>query len=154
MRILDIEQLFQSEKGLEEVLNKLELDFEKNDYWAGVSQEGLTSDPQEARKALCELAGVYSNLVTILAIANTEKKNREIKYYNKLKIDMENEGKKFISAVAERQASEFVGDYRRIRNVIQGYINGCDKMISSLQSTLKSTMEDYKHSNLSGGGEY
>jgi len=137
MRILELEKLFQTEPTLEKALEELKEDFEKVDYWAGVLRSGLVDNPEEANKALGELTGTYSNLRTALAIATTEKKNREVRHYNQLKIDTENLGKKFVSAVGEKEASAHVASYRRIRNIIEGYKEAAEKDISSLQSMLK-----------------
>jgi hypothetical protein len=137
MRILELEKKFESENTLDEVLKELKEDFSKVDYWAGVLRSGLVDNPEEANKALGELTGCYSNLRTALAIATTEKRNREVRYYNKLKIDTENEGKKFVSAVGEKEASGHVAGYRRVRNIIEGYKEASEKDISTLQSILK-----------------
>ena len=142
MRILELEKLFQQDDTLEKVLEKLKEDIEKVDYWAGVLRSGLVDNPEEANKALGELTGTYSNLRTVLAIAETEKKNREVKYYGQLRIDTENQGKKFVSASAEKEASAHVADYRRIRNLILGYKESAEKAIGALQSMLKDMTRD------------
>lgn len=137
MRILELEKKFQSEETLNTVLEYLKEDFEKNDYWAGVLKSGLVDNPEEANKALGEMTGTFSNLRTVLAIAETEKKNREDTYHGKLRIDTENEGKKFVDATAKKEASAYVASYRRIRNYILGYKESAEKTIGSLQSMLK-----------------
>lgn len=137
MRVLELEKKFQQEDTLEEVLMDLKKDFDKVDYWAGVLRSGLVDNPEEANKALGELTGVYMNLRPALAIAETEKKNREVRFYNNLKIEIENQGKKFVSASSEKEASGHVSNYRRIRNLILGYKEAAEKGIGSLQSILK-----------------
>lgn len=137
MRILELEKKFQSEETLDGVLGDLEKDFEKVDYWAGVLRSGLVDNPEEANKALGELTGTYMSLRVVLAIAETEKKNREVRQYGQIRIDTENQGKKFVSASAEKEASAHVAEYRRIRNLILGYKESAEKAIGSLQSMLK-----------------
>lgn len=145
MRILELEKLFQSEETLRQILGKLENDFNIVDEYAEMLKSGIANNPEEAKKMLAELTGVYSNLTTVLAVAETEKKNREIRHYNKLKIDFDNEGKtdekgkliKFVSAIKEKEASGYVANYRRIRNLIAGYQEATAKSVSTLQSTLK-----------------
>jgi len=144
MRVLEIEKLFQQEDTLDEVLTKCKEDFDKVDYYAGIMKDNLTDNPEEAKKALNELTGVYIGLKTVLAIAETEKKNRETRYYDQLRIDTENAGKKFVSASSEKEASAHVANYRRIRNLIQGYTDACEKAISTLQSILKYLAEEMK----------
>ena len=145
MRILEIENYFQDEGTLGKVLDECKADFELIDYYANsVLKTKLANNPDEAKGALLVLAGVFSNLSTILSIAITEKNNRETKEYDRLRIETENAGdKKFTSAQAEKTASLSVASYRRIRNIIEGYMNGCEKMIVSLQSTLKNEKKNY-----------
>src|SRR3990172_11367051 len=113
-------------------------------YYANTVLKGkLANNAEEAKQALLVLAGVFSNLTTVLSIAITEKKNREIREYNRLRIETENAGNKFTSTIGEKQASEFVGEYRRIRNLVEGYVNGCEKQISALQSTIKNEKRTY-----------
>ena len=144
MRILEIEKAFQDEKTLEQVLDLIKEDVELVDYYANdILKSKLANNPEEAKSAVLVLAGVFSNLTTVLSVAMTEKKNREIREYNRIRIEAENAEKKVTSAVMEQQASVFVASYRRIRNIIDGYVNGCEKQISALQSTLKNEKRTY-----------
>ena len=146
MRILEIEQYFQDESTLGKVLEECKADFELIDYYANsVLKTKLANNPDEAKGALLVLAGVFSNLSTVLSIAITEKNNRETRAYDTLRIEIENAGGKFTSASVEKQASLTVASYRRIRNIIEGYMNGCEKMIVSLQSTLKNEKKNYNN---------
>ena len=143
MRILNIEVLFEKEETLDKILDELKEDFEKVDYYANIMKTNITNNPEEVKKALTELTGVFSNLRTVLGIAETEKKNREIKHYSKLRIDTENEGKKFISATGDKLASLAVAPYRRIRNIILAYKESAEKAITSLQSILRYMAVEY-----------
>lgn len=144
MRMLEIEQLFQSENTLNEVLEQCKEDFEKIDYYAGLMKTNVTDISEEAKKALNELTGTYMSLKTVLSVAESEKKNREIRHYDSIRIEAGKEGKKFSSAPTERQASAYVIKYRRVRNIIEGYTNACEKAISTLQSMLKFLAEEIK----------
>lgn len=144
MRILEIEKLFENEETLDQVLEKCKEDFDKIDYYAGIMKQNITNNPEEAKKALNELTGTYSNLRTVLAIAETEKKNREIRAYSKLRIDIENEGKQFKDGQGKQLASGKVASYRRVRNIILGYKEACEKSITSLQSLLRHMTEEMK----------
>ena len=144
MRILEIEQAFQDEKTLSKVLELIKEDVELVDYYAdSVLKSKLANNVEEAKSAVLVLAGVFSNLTTVLSVAMTEKKNREIREYNRIRIESENAEKKFTSAIGEAMASESVASYRRIRNIIEGYCNGCEKQISALQSTIKNEKRTY-----------
>jgi len=84
MRILELEKLFEKEETLNKVLEMLEADFEMVDYWSGVRKSNITNNSEEIDKALNELSGAYSNLRIALAIAETEKKNRETIFKEKI----------------------------------------------------------------------
>jgi len=144
MRILEIEKHFQQEDTLNKVLEALKEDIEKIDYWSSIMKRGITVNPEEAKDALNDLTGRFMSLKTILSIAETEKKNRETRKYNEIKMAKENAKQKFVSASADKEASAFVGDYRRIRNLIQAYVDSCEKAISTLQSLLKYMGEEIK----------
>ena len=138
MRILEIEKLFQDETTLGQIMEECKEDIELVDYYANqILKSTVANNPEEAKKALLVVTGVYSNLTTVLSIAESEKKNRQEREYNRLRIEIENAGNKFVSAQADKQSSAFVGDYRRIRNLIEGYVKAAEKQISSLQSVLK-----------------
>lgn len=142
MRILDLEQKFKSEETLAEILTELQQDFEKVDYWANLLKANISDNGAvEAQRGLSELTGTFMTLKTALAIAETEKKNREIRFYCKLRIETE-KTKKFVNAVGEKEASVAVAEYRRIRNLIQGYMEACQVGISTLQSILKAIITE------------
>lgn len=147
MRILDIEKHFQTEETLEKVLEELVDDFSVVDTWAKNLKGRVADNPEEIRNALQDLSGAYSNLRTVLALAESEKKNREVKRYNEIKIETENQGNKFVSASAEKQASADVADYRRIRNIILGYKESAEKMMSSLQNINNNLIKELRNEN-------
>lgn len=144
MKIYEIEKLFKKEKTLEDVLEQCQEDFNLIDEYSQNMKNGVTDIPEEAKTTLNKLTGVFMALKTLSAIAETEKKNREIRAYEQLRIDTENEGKKFVSSVAEKQASVEVAGYRRIKNIINGYLSACEKALSTLQSILKFMGEEMK----------
>jgi len=146
MRIIEIEELFKKDDTLDQVLDKCQADFDRIDYWSQVRKNNLTDNSAEIGKALNELSGCYSNLRTVLGIAETEKKNRHIRFKESLRIEIEKEGGKYVDSKAEVQASANVVQFRRVRNIINAYVESCDKHILTLQSILKDLSKDYNHS--------
>ncbi len=148
MRILKLEESFQSESTLPEILKILASDFDRIDYWSTIRKTNVTDNPADIVRALNELSGCYANLRTALAIANSEVTVREARKRGSLKIDTENEGKKWTSQLnssAKYEAIEFVANYTRIKNIIEAYCNAADKHISTLQTISKDATRDYKH---------
>jgi len=144
MRILEIEKLFAKEETLDKVIESCQSEINQVDYWANCMKQNLTDNPEETKKALNDLTGCYMLLKSVLAIAESEKSNREVRYYDKTRIEIENVGGKFTSASVEKQASAYVANYRRIRNILEAYVNASEKAISSLQSLIKMMTEEYK----------
>lgn len=143
MRILEFEKLFQSVDTLDKALEFLEDDINRVDEWVKNMKNNVTINPEECKDALMELTGIYANLRTALTIAETEKKNREIKAYNVIRIEAGVAGTKFVSTTADKEASAEVAVYRRIRNIILGYKESCQTAVSSLQSLLKYMAVEY-----------
>lgn len=143
MRVLEIEQLFQSEENLDKVLEEVKADFELIDKWAELRKQNITDNPAEVDRALNELSGTLSNLRTLLGVAETEKKNREVRYKNQIRIDTENAGNKYVDTKAKAEASAYVASYRRIRNIVEAYYEANQTHISTLQSILKDLNKDY-----------
>ena len=144
MRIEKIEGYLQQEDTLNQVIDELKDDFTQVEYYANTVLKGnLANNPEEAKKALSILTGLYMIFRTVLAIAESIKKNNEIGYYEKLRIEAGKNNEKFTSSVAERQASNHVRNYRRIRNIIEAYLDSCEKAIGSLQSILKNEKREY-----------
>jgi hypothetical protein len=144
MDIKVLESYFQDTKTLEKVLDALKENFELVSYYANdVLKSKIASNPEEAKQAVLVLGGVFSDLAEALSVAEYEEGRRENAECERLRIEAENTEKKFTSAMAEKSALVFVNDYRRIRKFIEGKLNGCEKQISVLQSTLKNEKRTY-----------
>ncbi len=153
MRILIIEQLFKSEETLEQVLDKMKDDIERIDEYNEMVKTNAYGNAEQVKEIMKQLSGCFGNIRIVLALAETEKKNREVTKKNQIRIDFENEAKtdekgkliKFIATVAETEASAFVAPYRRIKNLLLGYKESSEKSISVLQSVLKDENKEYNH---------
>ena len=80
-----------------------------------------------------------------MGVVDAYKTNLESRKYNELRNKAEDEEKKFVSAVAEKQASGYVSEYRKVRNWIESYVDVCSKAIGSLQSKLKYLAKETLH---------
>jgi len=153
MRILEIEQLFQSEDTLDQVFERLSDSFCRIDDYADMAKANVFTTAEQVDKVLTELSGCHSDVITVLGVAKTEKKNRQGEKYSEIKINHENaaavddKGKliKFVDSVAKQEASTFVAKYRRIKNIVEAYKDSCETSISVLQSVLKDLGRDYNN---------
>ena len=152
MRIVEIEQKFADKDTLVEVILDLEEEFDKVDEYASKMKANEFDNPEAVKRGLNELTGVYSNLKTVLSLAEIEKKNREVRKFNAVKRAIEEDPKydskgkllnKFVAASGDKEAREYVNEYSRVRNLIDGYTDACHKMMSTLQSLLKYMVVDW-----------
>jgi len=144
MRVKEIEKLFLDEATLDLALEDLTKDMKIVDKWVDTSLSELDDNPEQIKKALDQLSIAYGNLRIVLGVAETEYRNREVRYYQEKKMEAENNGTKFVSGQAEKEASAYVAEYRRIRNLVQAYKESADKRIITLQSILKDIQREYR----------
>lgn len=136
MLLEQVQKYFETEEGLAELLKVLQDRFSRIDDRQEQLEHHIMNTIIEYCEAKEELAGIKMYLNPIYSEAITWKSNKEKSKYMELKIAIENKpvttdekGKtvkeKFSSAPTEVEASEFVASWRRIRNILEGYINSC-----------------------------
>ena len=147
MLLEQIKTYFETEEGLGNLLKLLQEKFTRIDFYQNQLELHAMGAVEQYCEAKEELAGIKMFLNPIYSEAITWKSNKEKKRYMQLKIGIENKpaiqdekGKltkeKFSSAPTEVEASEYVANYRRVRNVIEGYINSCWDGIKSCEQRI------------------
>jgi len=158
MKYAEIEKYFNgSEEDMVTLLKDITPIFDMVDDYAQQILQNVMTTITEYEKAKTQLIGCIMTLNPILSAAMTEKRNRVLHYSVKQKREIENKvpvadekGKlikeKFVVGATEIEAEESVATYRRVRNIIQGYINAswagvnsCDGMVSSLKAEYSKT---------------
>lgn len=138
--IFAVEKYFRKKENLEEILKVCRLHLNKIDHYSKILR--LRPDNVgDLENIMIKLVGEQGFLEPILGLAITYKKNEEEKTYMGIKIKIENEGRKFSSAPTEREASAYVAEWRRIRNILQAYVDVCKASISAIQTRLKTVRE-------------
>jgi hypothetical protein len=141
MNIFELEKLLKQDDTLELIFEEIKEIFDKIDYYSRQAFDHQLDNPSVIDKALDVMQGCYGILEPLLAVAETEKFNREERTYCGIKMDKENAGEKFVDASAKKEASNAVAEHRRVRNIIESYVKVCEKAISVLQSRLKKSEE-------------
>ena len=100
-----------------------------------------TNNLPEIKKILLTLTGYYMSLCNVVKKLQTLKRNKESAYFHQRKIEIENEGKKFTSAPIEKEASLYVAEERRVRNIFEGYLDACLEGMRTCRSFLNSKDE-------------
>lgn len=140
-------EYFKSQEGLEQLLNDYKEIFEMIDDFGQQLIQGILSNPEDYGVCLDKLTGAYISLEPLYTMAIAYKENEELKAYVTMKREAETKGEKVVAANLEREASVSVEVQRRIRNILEGYVESCSKGIGSCQTQLKRFELQYKNKN-------
>jgi hypothetical protein len=97
----------------------------------------------EYERMLRILSGCYAYLVTEFKKWRAIKENNEVAKYCQLKSE---QTVKFVSAQAEREASLFVAKERYNRDLLEGWVLGCEQMIHTLKKFIETDKQEEKFS--------
>ena len=128
--------------------NKLEELKEYFDEIKTINQELLQNSDLNDKTIYYEfqnkLTGIYAILNPLYKKVRALKENKEVEYYNKLKLEADVNSVKFVSAVAERKASEFVAPLRLLRDILEGYIESIVMTINTCRTRIYEDIRDRK----------
>jgi hypothetical protein len=96
---------------------------------------------------LNECTAIYLAINPLLSLAETEKSNREVVHFVENKRATENAGGKFVATAGSTEASAHVATFRRVRNILEGYVESAKMAISTCQSNLKSMSDENRLTN-------
>ena len=142
MRLSDAIVAMNDDNTCGEVLTNCQVYFDKIEEISGSFATGGAESQAEVRKILNECTSIFLALNPLLALAETEKSNREVVYYHSRKIAIEKGGEKFVATAMDKEASAHVSNYRRVRNILEGYIETLKIAIGTCQSSLRSMSEE------------
>ena len=145
MKYNKLTEYFESEEGLQKLLEDYQDRFELVDDIGNKILQGILSSSEDYRNTLNELTGVYVNLIPIFKFAEAHKKNEELKYYVNKKRELEEEGTKVVASHLDKEASLSVAELRKVRNILEGYVLAAEKGITTCQTQLKRIENDNKY---------
>lgn len=138
---------FDNIDGLEKLLKDYSEIFEMIDDFGQQLIAGIPNTPDDYKEILDKLTGAYISLEPLYTQAEAKKLNEELQAYVDKKRELEEKGDKIVSATLDREASLAVADYRRIRAVLEGYVEACGKGISTCQTQLRRIEFSWKNKN-------
>jgi len=130
-------EYFVNTKGLEDLLTDYKDTFDMIDDEGQQLISGVKNTPEDYALCLDKLTGAYISLEPLYTMAVAYKENEEIKAYVSMKREMEAKAEKVVAASLDKEASASVEIQRRIRNVLEGYVEACAKGIGTCQTQLK-----------------
>jgi arginyl-tRNA synthetase len=128
---------FESVESLNKLLEDNKDIFEMVDDYGQQFIQGILSTPEDYKDALNKLTGAYLSLMPLYQMAVAYKENEELKYYVTAKRELEAKAEKVVAASLEKESSAFVEHPRRVRNLLEGYVEASSKGIATCQTQLK-----------------
>jgi len=148
MKYAEIEKYFNgTEEDMVALLKDITPIFDMIDDYSQQILQNVMTTISEYEKAKTQLIGCIMTLNPILSSALTAKKNGMLHYYVDLKREIENKApiadekgklikEKFVDGSTKTESEEHVATYRRVRNIIQGYINSAWAGVNDCESRI------------------
>jgi hypothetical protein len=141
------QKYFSDEQGLVELLKLCEEKFAVIDDYSEQLMNHIMTTIGEFSIAKEQFAGIKEFLNPIYGESVTWRKNKGLKHYMQLKTEWENtpatkddKGKlvkeKFLDGATEKEADEAISSYRRVRNLLQYYIESCSDIIKECEQRI------------------
>jgi len=138
---------FDSEDGLEQLLNDYKELFDMIDDYANQLVSGILSTSEDYKICLDKMTGAFCALEPFYTQAEAKKLNEELLAYVNLKRELESKGEKTVVANLEKESSLKVANFRRVRSILEGYVEACAKAITTCQTQLKRLELEYRNKN-------
>lgn len=140
-------EYFESIEGLEKLILDYKDTFDMVEDFGTRMRDGILSSPDDYKECLDKLTGAFMCLEPLYAIAEAVKLNEETQAYVSMKKALEDKGEKVVAASLEKESSLSVAPYRRVRAILEGYVEACSKGIGTCQTQLKRLETEYKNKN-------
>ena len=138
---------FINKEGLQKLLEDYKDTFEMIDDFGQQLISGILSTPDDYKNCLDKMTGAYVSLEPLYTMAEAIKLNEELQAYVSLKKELETKGEKVVATSLEKESSLAVADFRRIRAVLEGYVESCAKAIGTCQTQLRRVEFEIKNRN-------
>jgi len=138
---------FESKEGLTKLLTDYKNVFDMIDDFGQQLIKGILSTPEDYKTCLDKMTGAYVSLEPLYTMAESKKLNEELQAYVSIKRELETKGEKVVSASIEKESSLAVADFRRVRAILEGYVEACSKAIGTCQTQLKRIEFELKNRN-------
>lgn len=135
--IEQLEKLFYTEGGIEQILPAISEELSRCDYYDERMIQNVTDNAEECKKAANELTGLHGIIVKVYHFSEGALDVAEPKAKSRIRREAIAKGEKPTDGKVTADAEEAVSEYRRLRWYLLGYVEGLNKSIGTLQSILK-----------------
>lgn len=142
MKYEKIVAYFKEENGIATLIDEYKSLFDTIDDIGDQLMQGLITTISQYKEVLNQLTGAYISLEPLYSLSVAHKENEETAFYVRRKAELEAKGDKVVSAALEKESSLNVSEFRRIRNILEGYVLACEKGIVTCQTQMKRIEED------------
>jgi hypothetical protein len=143
-------EYFTDTVGLEKLLNDYKDTFDMIDDEGQQLISGIKNTPEDYATCLDKLTGAFISLEPLYTMAVAYKENEETREWVTLKRELEAKGEKVVAASLDREASALVSVQRRVRGILEGYVEACAKGIGTCQTQLKRFEFQWKNKGTQG----
>jgi hypothetical protein len=147
MKYTEFSEYFQSEEGLNNLLKDCQETFDALDEVSSQLQGNILTTSEQWKDALSQATGHYGFLNPIYTVAMAIKENEELRHYIEEKGELESKGEKVVATSLEKSASLKVAYFRKVRNVLEGYVGVSEKIITTAQSQLNQLKVELTNKN-------
>lgn len=138
-------EYFTDTVGLEKLLIDYKEVFALLDDISQQLLQGVISTVDQYKEILNQATGAYGTLEPLYSMSIAYKENSELHYFVEKKRELESKGEKLTVAAVDKEASESVGQIRRVRNILEAYVSVAEKIIITAQTQMKQLSQDYKY---------
>lgn len=139
---------FVDSEGLLQLLEDYKDIFSMIDDFGQQLIQGIPNTPNDYKEILDKLTGAFIALEPLYTQAEAKKLNEELHAYVSMKRELEAKGEKVVATSLEKESSLAVSEFRRVRAILEGYVEACAKGIGTAQSQLKRLELEYKNKNI------
>ena len=139
---------FDTEDGLTKLLEDCNDVFVVVDDCGQQFMQGIVSTVTDYKDILNKLTGIYMFLEPLHAQAIAYKEIHEDSAYLKIKNETVTTGAKITDQTLKTEAHSSVASFIKVRNILEGYVNACEKGIATCQTQIKRFENDEKYKPL------
>ena len=138
MRITELESYFQDETTLLKLIEEYQPLFDTIEEYETKLRNQAVDSPHEIELAMRVMVALYSKLNVVARVADVQETTQKVVAYNKNRLASARTGTSITATELQNLSAQQTSHYRRIKAIFEAYTDSCEKIISVLQSCLKS----------------
>ena len=142
MNARELETRMRTREELDKIILEYSQCFQEIDDYAEMFRLNTLQTKEQLVEAQGRLTGLYCSIITVWRMSEAVKTNMEAKVFIEVKNELETSGKKVTMVEIDKETNSRIGEWRLFRNLFEGYVLACDKIIYACKSILASTIKE------------